>query len=403
MSDPYFDQELVGSGLARSNRAALAINLAMPSQHGCSQVLIFHSDSTGREPSVIEGFPYIFAQRCAQVDVDYPDYAQVPPVVVQAWDPTNQVYGGKVNLNPAAEERHLLMLAGDGTARTRSLNNSEIGAFTDLDLIVDVALDTYTPAATTTVIAQWGSAGTLGHRLRITSGGNLSYQRSSDGTTQSASIVSTAALVLAGGTRRMLRVADDVDNGAGGNTVTFYHKAPSDDAWTQLGAPVVTTGTTSIFRPAARAFEVGGQGASTVYPGKYYGVEYRSGINGGFVSPQPIECWRGNEDKTVTGGEPTLYIFIGAQGGAGLNPTAGTATSGMLEVARWPKMVPLVDCMCTYVLNTGHNEIDNGPVWTALLDTWLAAERARLPHATVWVMTQSPRLNAQAPTHSRRM
>lgn len=394
MPNTYFDQELVGSGLARSNRAALDIVLANPRLHGRSQAILFLSDSTGREPSLVEGFLYLFAQRCAA------DNAALP-VIVQAWDPTNQVYGGKTNLNPAAEDRHLLMLAPDATAQTRSLTNAEIGTWTDLDLRLDIAADDWTPSATASLCGQWGGAGTYGHRLRLLSTGGLRYEWSNDGTAINTAN-STATLGFADGARRMIRVTHDINNGASGNTVTFWHKTPEADTWTQLGSPVVTAGVTTIARPSARQFELGGTGSTSIVPGKYYGIEYLDNINGGYVSPQPVECWRGNEDKTVTAGAPTLYVFIGAQGGAALN-AANNTNSGFLEAARWPKMVPLFQCISAMVLNTGHNEQDNGAAWLAQLDTWLTAARLRQPTSTMWLMNQQPRLDAVAPVHARRM
>ena len=213
---------------------------------------------------------------------------------------------------------------------------------------------------------------------------------------------STATLGFTDGQRRMLRVTHDVDNGTAGNTVTFWHKLPGDAVWTQLGAPVVTAGTTLIARPAAREFEVGGTGSQVVLPGKYYSIVYRNGIAGGFVSPQPIETWQGNENKTVSAGAPTLYVFIGAQGGAALD-AQDDVISSFIEAARWPKMVPIFMCPTDQILNTGHNEQDKNAAWAAELDNYLTAARSRNPFASFWYCNQNPRLDVVGPVHALRI
>lgn len=381
-------------GLSRLDRQAMGVTLPAVELNGQSEAILILSDSTGREPSLTGGCFYAAAQ---QIAAKYPNM----PVVVQGWDPTAQAYLGKTNLNASAVERHLLMLAPDATARTRSLANADIGSWTDLDLRLDLATDDWTPAATASLCGQWGSAGTYGHRLRLLSTGGLRYEWSNDATAINT-VNSTATLGFADGARRMIRVTHDVDNGAAGNTVTFWHKLHTEDTWTQLGSPVVTAGTTTIARPAARQFEIGGTGSTSVVAGKYYGIEYMNGINGGFVSPQPIETWQGNENVTVNAGVPTLYVFVGAQGGAALD-AADDAASSFVEAARWPKMVPILMCPTDMVLNTGHNEQDKNAAWAAELDSYLTAARARNPFATFWYMNQNPRLDVIGPVHSHRI
>jgi hypothetical protein len=82
------------------------------------------------------------------------------------------------------------------------------------------------------------------------------------------------------------RATLDVDNGAAGHTVTFYTAANWGDPWVQLGATVVTAGTTAIDDSSGSSF-LGGTTAD-------YGplcvrqAEIRSGIAGSVVaSPNP--------------------------------------------------------------------------------------------------------------------
>jgi len=398
--DPYSDawsqkRALAVPALTELSRLSASTS-TLPFQ-GYAGFLII-SDSTGREPSETTAWPYLTAQALA---AKY----QSSAVIAHIWDSTAQQYGPRVNLSPTLTERHLVMRTADGTARTRTTLNSLIAAFTDLDLIVDMAADTWTPAATTSIMGQWGSSGTYGHRLQLLSTGGIRYMWSADGTVQNTAN-STAVLGLAPGQRRMIRVTHDVDNGAVGNTVTFYHKAPEDTAWTQLGTPVTAAGVTTINRPSARDFELGGVGGGSTstanVPGKYFRAIYRTGIDGGFANPQPIETWVGNEDKTTSEGAPTIYVFIGAQAGAGIAPL-NTATSGFLDATRFPKMVPSFTGPLTVLLNTGHNEQTDGAAWGGSLDTWLAAMKARLPFASFAVITQNPRTDTIATRHRQRI
>lgn len=60
----------------------------------------------------------------------------------------------------------------------------------------------------------------------------------------------TVSFSFADGQSAWLRMTLDVDNGAGGNTVTFYtapDASTEPTSWTQIGAPVVTAGVTSIY------------------------------------------------------------------------------------------------------------------------------------------------------------
>src|SRR3546814_8021477 len=71
---------------------------------------------------------------------------------------------------------------------------------------------------------------------------------STDGTNAAVqSRASTTNLAaMANGAPLWLRYRLDVDNGAGGHTVTF-ETSENGVTWTPLGSPVVTAGTTSVF------------------------------------------------------------------------------------------------------------------------------------------------------------
>jgi hypothetical protein len=79
----------------------------------------------------------------------------------------------------------------------------------------------------------------------------------------------------------------DVDNGAGGNTVTFYTSTndpstnPTSIAWTPLGAPVVNAGTTSIFAGTANLdYGAAAGGTANLFTGQIYRAQVYNGIFG---------------------------------------------------------------------------------------------------------------------------
>lgn len=101
--------------------------------------------------------------------------------------------------------------------------------------------------------------------------------------------------------RAAVRVTLDLDNGAGGNTVTFYTAPTLAGPWTVLGAPVVQAGVTTRWNSAS-ALRIGAgsqTGAApfiigTTDPCTHYAAEVRQGINGTVVvSPdfasQPLD------------------------------------------------------------------------------------------------------------------
>ena len=153
----------------------------------------------------------------------------------------------------------------------------------DIDIRVDIAPD------------QWSGIG-LCQKYQV-SGDQRSWfffmsnllpriRFSSDGTF--ATVVdrtATAPAPVVDGQRLALRVTVDVNNGAAGHTVTFYTAGTLAGPWTQLGAPVVTAGTTSIHAGTATV-RAGDNDtlAVTKASGRLYGMELRNGIGGTAVA-----------------------------------------------------------------------------------------------------------------------
>lgn len=76
--------------------------------------------------------------------------------------------------------------------------------------------------------------------------GELRLLWSPDGTSTARLAVNSTAAVPADSGRLAVRVTLDVDNGAGGYTVTFYTAPTIAGPWTVLGDPVVGAGTTGV-------------------------------------------------------------------------------------------------------------------------------------------------------------
>lgn len=156
----------------------------------------------------------------------------------------------------------------------------------DLDVRIEVRPVTWRPdAALATLMSKWD--GVLGPQrswvLNLLEDGRLQFRTTPDGVTAVVS-VSTAAVPVDAG-RLAVRAVVDVNNGASGNTVTFYTAPSIDGSWTQLGTPVVNAGTTSIFSGTADV-TIGGAHLGTaftggqMFAGDVFAFEMRAGIAG---------------------------------------------------------------------------------------------------------------------------
>lgn len=117
--------------------------------------------------------------------------------------------------------------------------------------------------------------------------GNFSWRDSAGAPKNVATLQTGAALPLAFQHEHLaLRVTLDVDNGASGHTVTYYTAATLAGPWTQLGSPVVTSGTTSI-RTNDAPLRVAGNPADAGHvplPGRVFGFDLYDGIAGTLVA-----------------------------------------------------------------------------------------------------------------------
>lgn len=108
---------------------------------------------------------------------------------------------------------------------------------------------------------------------------------SSNGSFITNAALATADLPLTTSGRIAIRATLDVDNGASGNTVRFYTAPTMAGPWTQLGDPVTTSGTTSIFSGSAPLRVGDAKWLDNSWPiGSVHSAEVRSGIGGTVVA-----------------------------------------------------------------------------------------------------------------------
>lgn len=204
---------------------------------------------------------------------------------------------------------------------------------TDLDIRAYVQATDWTPAAVQTIAAKSTDTGPQrSFRLFLDTTGKLGLLTSVDGTA-TISTLSTVATGFTDATAHWVRATVDVDNGAAGNTVTFYTAAASDTpptSWTILGAAVVNATATSIFDSTA-LFEIGAHTGGTLlrFIGKIWQVLVYSGIAGTLKAH--FNANDGAAAKTTNTSAVTAEVYTVA----GAASIVGPKVQVLLTNARW--------------------------------------------------------------------
>jgi hypothetical protein len=137
----------------------------------------------------------------------------------------------------------------------------------DITFVAKVALDVWTPAVSTTIVAKRQTTSTNSYRFGVfDSGGRALF------------VAWTTNGLVSNGSDLWIAATLDVNNGAAGNDTRFWTSADGE-AWTQLGTTVTTATATSLFSSTS-AIEIGSITAGTelLLGGKVYEVSVRSGI-----------------------------------------------------------------------------------------------------------------------------
>jgi hypothetical protein len=167
----------------------------------------------------------------------------------------------------------------------------------DIDLRVRVAMDDWTPAAESTLIAKYTATGNQrSYALAVTATGALILRWSEDGTAQKTA-TSSAANTFTNGTTHWVRATLDVNNGAADAAINFY-TSEDGSTWTALGTQQLNGATTSIFASTA-VLELGSQTGGTVnlLAGKIFQAQVLTGIAGTAVAA-PIASTTSITDAT---------------------------------------------------------------------------------------------------------
>jgi hypothetical protein len=182
----------------------------------------------------------------------------------------------------------VLVTTGAATSYASTPDIAALDIVGDIDLQADFISDTWPPAADATLVAKYAdSTNNRSYRLDILTTGQIRITWSTNGT-NNFSMVSTVPAPATAGQRITVRATLDVDNGAAGRTARFYTASNIGGVFVELGSPVITAGTTSIFSGTA-ALNVGARdnGAVSRFTGKIFAVRVRNGI-GGVIVANPL-------------------------------------------------------------------------------------------------------------------
>lgn len=187
-----------------------------------------------------------------------------------------------------------LDLLGLPTSRARTGDSSALELTGDADWRIDLEPDGVgwpitSLASGTHLVSKWAEAGDQrSWAIFLQNDGRLRLFWSEDGAT--SRLATSTAPVDRTQRRLALRVVQSGNNGAGGTTIWFYTAPEISGPYTQLGAPVVQSGTTSWFNSSAPV-EIGEGTESSKTPGLHGGrvhaFEMRTGLGAGSLVASP--------------------------------------------------------------------------------------------------------------------
>ncbi|MFI7315138.1 hypothetical protein [Streptomyces hygroscopicus] len=185
-----------------------------------------------------------------------------------------------IRVSVAGPTRLVLDGATSGTVSTPDAAPLDIVG--DIDLRAEVEID-WTAAVNQVLIGKWAGPDQRSYALRVYDQ-QIWLSWSETGANGPTAAVPIPTLPDHAAVRATL----DVDNGAGGRTVTFYWAPTLAGPWTQIGDPVVQATPTRIYSGPAPLL-VGAPDPATNPPrvpftGSGYRFEVRSGINGTMVA-----------------------------------------------------------------------------------------------------------------------
>lgn len=211
-------------------------------------------------------------------------------------------------------------IPGTSTDYVSTPDSAALSITGDIDIRIEVALENWriNPTdlngnATYTELCGKYDSGTQGSWVMICdSEGKLNLSWSNDGTTFVAGPFSDP-LPIPGDGHLAVRATLDVNNGAGGYTVTYYYSDSISGTWTQLSQTVTTSGTTSIF-DSTSLIRLGDTAIAWTRPmGKIYAFELRNGIGGSVVANPDFTAQTDGTTSFVDGHSNTWTVNGNAQ------------------------------------------------------------------------------------------
>jgi hypothetical protein len=209
-------------------------------------------------------------------------------------------------------------------------DNAVLDITGDIDIRFEIDPDTWNTGTEYELLGKWNTTGN--QRSWYITGGNtgtFTFHWSTTGSND-LTAVSTVNGMLSPDLRQAWRITMDVNNGAGGYTVTFYYSDDISGTWTQYDQIVTSSGTTSIFSSSA-IVELGDLAsvAGNVFSGRFFNVEIRNGIGGTVVA---------NPDFTIQ--DPFDTSFVDAAGRAWTVSGGAQIRNRQIrfagEVSEWP-------------------------------------------------------------------
>lgn len=233
----------------------------------------------------------------------------------------------------------LRLETGTWSGFVSTADHSSLDIVGDIDIRVDVEPCSWRPGGDGYGLAQKATAlSTLERSWRfwLDGDGYLNFTWSPDATIAADLTKTSTVAVPATSGRLVVRVILDVNNGAAGNTVRFYTAPSLGGTYTQLGADVVTAGTTVIDANNG-TLDVGRVNLtwSNLYDpdvllqGAVYGAQVRSGIAGSLVA-QPDFTLMDSGDTSLTDASSRVWSLQG--NAVAMNPNARFHG----EVSKWP-------------------------------------------------------------------
>jgi hypothetical protein len=220
-----------------------------------------------------------------------------------------------------------------GTASVSTPDTAALDIVGDIDVRFDADFTSWRDV--TNYVTKWTATGNQrSYGFYQRSSGPLAWTWSTTGSDQI--IVSSTVPLPSMQGRTAVRVTHDVNNGAAGNTVTFYYSSSISGTWTQLGDPVVTAGVTSIFSSSANVHVLQQPDSfnGSVIHGRVYAAQIYNGIAGSLVA---------NPDFTVQTNGATSFAD---STGKTWTVNASSGSIGLIdydprfvgEVTSWPQM-----------------------------------------------------------------